>query len=172
MSVSNQAGQVALPHSDRLPFANVRKGIDETLETYLEAGREPPAAALERLLASQSPSGGVATGEGFAAQIGQRTPPRDPDYRDVTPVVGWNDKVLRLLTAMAERTATPDRLLPLPAAAVRAQRCPVRVWGRPARFEETPTLLRILPRASDRPLYEWSKTEPWARIVSPEVNVR
>ncbi len=66
------------------------------LEAYgLEADPEP---TRQWLLQGQEPSGGFRTARGFASQISQREPGELPEFRDLLPVVGWNDKAFRYLT--------------------------------------------------------------------------
>lgn len=139
-------------------------GVADVLTAFVAVDRGLPVAAFERLLSSQHPAGGFPTAEGFAA-VGTRNAGDHPrDLRDVLPVVGWNDKVLRLL---AEQLAPATNV---PAFDVGPGNASVTVAGRPGRFLEDGVAIRVLVRGSD--VYDWRKGEPWARTVGPAVNVR
>lgn len=140
-------------------------GSADILLAYHALGAPLPVAALEHLLSSQLRSGGFPTAQGFASQINQRQPGQRPDYRDVTPVVGWNDKVLRLLALLLE----PET--PLPEAQIDAATVPVTVWGQQATFDEDAEMMRLLSRRGQA-LYAWTKAYPWAYTVAPAVEIR
>lgn len=139
-------------------------GAGDILLAFHAAGRPLPAGALERLLASQLASGGFASAEGFASQLHQRPPRGTPDFRDLVPVAGWNDKTFRLLCdLLPANTTIPNR-----DGAPAEHR--VRVGRREARFVETDREMR-LERNGDL-LYLWHKNEPWARTASGTVDLR
>ena len=128
----------------------------DILLAYEALQREIPAASLERLLAGQLPSGGFCTAEGFsAAPAGGRG---IPDVRDITPVVGWNDKVLRLLA----RLLPPGARMPRPGGEPTVW--PVRVGSEEALFVETADAITVLGRPRERVLYRWRKTATWATV--------
>lgn len=139
-------------------------GCADILLAYHSLGKPLPAASLDRLLASQLPSGGFPTAQGFARRDGvvHLSP---PDFRDLTPVVGWNDKVFRLFAELLE-PATP-----LPEAVVAEVHQHVRASGQLATLHEDSTSLS-LTSAQGSVLYLWSKSEPWARMVSEGVDSR
>ena len=136
-----------------------------------------PEVALDRLLNSQLPSGGFATGEGFAlrpeirrtiramkkspcqvrktAGLARCGAPYVPDFRDLTPVVGWNDKVFRLLTSQLEVGSA------LPSPSNSHTLAPVMVGRSVMTFEESPTSMRISTE-SGAPAYAWNKGDAWA----------
>jgi hypothetical protein len=156
--------QIVYASGRRAEWPRWLAGAADILLAYVAVGEPLPAAALTRLLESQLPSGGIPTAEGFRGQIDQRPHDGPPDYRDVTPVVGWNDKVLRLLSTLLEVGAT------LPRADVSEVRCPVTIRGALGDFSETEREVRIT--AQDKALYWWVKCEPWARVATREVDLR
>ncbi len=122
------------------------------------------------LLSGQLSSGGFRSAHGFASQSSQRTPGFLPDFRDVLPVCGWNDKAFRYLTS-----ALPDQIEHAAfTAAVNTVRvdpveidCTVR--GQPVRFYEDDERielrsaeLRAVPQGQT--LYRWHKGAMWADV--------
>ena len=77
-------------------------GTADILLSYHKLNEPLPEIALDRLLKSQLSNGAFPTAIGFSSQIKQTVPKTSPDYRDVTSVVGWNDKALRLLAELVE----------------------------------------------------------------------
>ncbi|MCY0878508.1 MAG: hypothetical protein OWU84_06180 [Firmicutes bacterium] len=128
-------------------------------------GRPLPAASLAYLRQGQLPSGGFVTAEGFCARFdGRRRPARS--YLDVTPVVGWNDKVLRLLTALLS-----DRPEGWPRVPIADEATVVPVWvdQEVGQFRETPEAMAI---GGKRGLaFFWEKKASWA-VLRGEVMVR
>jgi len=132
-------------------------GTADILRAFYLVGRPPSASAIRRVWDGQLTSGGFRSAEGFGGTQGALASALLPDYRDVTPAVGWSDKVLRW---MAE---TQDIPAILPSVTVTPVVLDVLVRGRPARWRETAesfTLVR--PDASGRQLYRWQKRLPWA----------
>jgi hypothetical protein len=140
-------------------------GAADILLAYQVLGEPIPNIALERILSSQLKSGGFPTAQGFASQISQREPRGIPDYRDVTPVAGWNDKMFRLLTGMLR-----DVNNNLPEATVSEVRQEMTLWGQRARFEETGQLFRIMIK--EQVVYEWHKENSWAVVNHSGLDVR
>ncbi len=129
-------------------------GMGDVLRALRAAGRPVPRAALQRLLAGQLPSGGLRSAEGFARPFAA-TGGKVPDWRDLLPVAGWNDKALRLLVELLP----PGAQLPEPALGPVEQPC---LWeGRPATFREDAAELAVVG-ADGTPHYRWVKAEPWA----------
>ncbi len=89
--------QIVYQGGARAEYPRWYAGSADILRAYQVMGEALPANSLARLLASQLPSGGFPTGEGFLRKTRSKAPLDPPDYRDVLPVVGWNDKVLRFL---------------------------------------------------------------------------
>jgi len=113
------------------------------------------------LLAAQSPSGAFPTAEGFAAQVSGRRTTSTPALRDLLPVVGWNDKVFRLLASLLpEATA-------LPHGVSESYETACDVEGRPGVWCETPARLEL--RVGKDVAYRWEKGEPWAVVAVPEL---
>ena len=139
-------------------------GTADLLLAYVALRRPVPERALERLLHSQLVSGGFPTAEGFACQVGQRPVAGPPDFRDVTPVVGWNDKVFKLLALLLNAHT------PLPAASVGELELPVTVEGVSASFYEGPHAMHI--RGAEDVFYSWSKDRPWAQTFTRGVELK
>lgn len=130
-------------------------GAADILRALHQVGQPANEAAVRRVWEGQLTSGGFRTGEGFGSS-GLGSAPA-PDYRDVTPAVGWSDKVLRW---MAE---TQDIPLVLPSASVAPVVLDVVVRGRLARWRETSESFTLVRRdASAHELYRWHKRLPWA----------
>jgi hypothetical protein len=128
-------------------------GMADILLAYRALQTPLPEGVLEALLASQTTSGAFPTF--WAAK---------PDYRARTPVAGWNDKMLRLLAELLPENTS------LPEAQVAPHQEEVLIWGQWAALEETSTHLVI--EHSGKRFYEWHKQEPWARVVSAELEFR
>jgi hypothetical protein len=141
-------------------------GAADILLAFKVLNEPVPEVALERILATQLKSGGFPTAHGFASQISQREPNKAPDYRDVTPVVGWNDKLFRLLSDMLE---AKDSDKDLPKATVSEVQQAVTIWGQNAMFEETPRAIRITMK--EHVVYEWHKESPWAVVSDAGLDV-
>ncbi len=133
-------------------------GAADILRAFRLMERPLPGGALEWFLKGQLPSGAFRTAEGFG-------PGGRADYRDLTPVTGWNDKALRFLAEVLPSGVQ------LPQAATRAVRLPTRVGRHAAVFVETPEEVRIVGVRGER-LYHWVKAEPWARVCVREVDFR
>ncbi|NTV62676.1 MAG: hypothetical protein HGA65_03940 [Oscillochloris sp.] len=119
-------------------------------------GKVDALSVEQRILAWQSPGGGVPTAVGFAAQHGGR-PGRMLDFRDVLPVAGWCDKAFRALAARCESS--------LPVATSESYETPCQMLGQLCTFMETPE--RIELRRGRRTRYRWLKGQPWAE-AAPE----
>lgn len=160
--------QIIYAGGSQARWARWYAGTADTLLAYHAAGETIPEVALTRLLNAQLASGGFMTAEGFSAQNSQRYQVgKRLNYRDVIPVVGWNDKVLRLLaTLLPEGT-------PLPEAAPQDVTVAIKVGRRDAIFEETSQFMRITTQTNpERVLYDWKKSAPWAHVVYFPVEVR
>ena len=155
--------QIVYRGGRRAEFPRWYAGGADLLWAYHVAGRPLPGRALERLLDSQLENGAFPTGEGFAAQVRQKPAPADP--RDLLGVVGWNDKVLRLLAHLLPVGA------PLPEASVGEVERPVLWRGRPATFQDRADLVQVVGR-DGRVLYRWNRAEVWAVQTGDEAEVR
>ncbi len=127
-------------------------GSADILRAQTLLGRTVPAAVQHRLLAGQLPTGGFRTAERFRGDGAV-------DFRDVTPAVGWNDKVLRWLADSGGMPSTP------PPPTVRPATELVAVGGRPAIWRETPEAITMVSGADRALWYRWNKREPWASGV-------
>ncbi|WP_276954543.1 hypothetical protein [Allomeiothermus silvanus] len=128
----------------------------DVLLAYRALGEPLPETALDRLLQAQLKSGGFPTAHGFG---GDR-----PSPHDLIPVVGWNDKVFRLLAELLPKPAA------LPAPQVGLTEVEVWVSNTPAWLCENNQALIV--QTQSEVLYAWRKGEPWARIVDPRLDVR
>ncbi|MEM6430820.1 MAG: hypothetical protein AAF708_16395 [Deinococcota bacterium] len=158
--------QIVYQGGARAMWARWFAGTADTLLAYHALGEMLPDAAVSRLLSSQLASGGFMTAEGFASQISQRAGAA-LNYRDVMPVVGWNDKVLRLLsTLLPKGTSLPD-------ASTQDTTVAIRVGQQRAIYEETHDFIRIYTlKAPNTVLYDWKKSAPWAHVVHFPLEVR
>ena len=127
-------------------------GSAEILYAFHTLGEPLPTGPLDQLLTSQLPSGGFPTAIGFARKTRRRAPLDPPDYRDVTPVTGWNDKVLRLLSALLPPSAD---VWPEPAITTYSRE--VLMHRKPIIFTETFDHFYYGDHLSMR------KAEPWAK---------
>jgi hypothetical protein len=128
----------------------------DVLLAYRALGEPLPEAVLNRLLEAQLKSGGFPTAHGFG---GDR-----PSPHDLIPVVGWNDKVFRLLAELLPKPAA------LPAPQVGLTEVEVWVGNTPAWLCENNEALIVQTRSEV--LYAWRKDEPWARVMDPLLDVR
>jgi hypothetical protein len=140
-------------------------GAADVLRAIVLAGRYGYRAELEPtlswLLSAQSPSGAFPTAHGFAAQMSGRRPPSTPSFRDLLPVVGWNDKVFRLLTSLLPDSAE------LPAGGSERYEAACEVEGTLGHWSETSESLEL--RLGSDVVYGWTKGAPWASVAVPEV---
>jgi hypothetical protein len=134
------------------------------------------------LMNGQELVGGFRTAWGFASQISQRKPEMLPEFRDLLPVVGWNDKVFRYLTDIMP-TVTPDteamnsgdgstasspdnefhRASKTPSSFQTA--CVYRDLL--MRYRETPEVLELYHKG--RVTYRWWKGTSWAEVYMSEM---
>lgn len=116
----------------------------------------------QALLAAQLPTGGMAAGRGFGAQVNQRFSDNDaPDFRDCIPVAGWSDKAFRYLAAQVPAQAS------LPAPAVTGWETACRLRGRRGRWYEDAAVMQLTEDRQTK--YLWRKGEAWAAVSAPEV---
>jgi hypothetical protein len=138
--------------------ADVLRAITVLSRHGYQADLEP---TLSWLLATQSPSGAFPTAHGFAAQSTGRCTSDLPSFRDLLPVVGWNDKVFRLLTTLLPASTS----LPVEQSQPYETACDVE--GAVGTWAETPAELSL--RLGDDVLYRWEKGAPWASVALPEL---
>lgn len=130
-------------------------GVADILLAFHTMAKPIPITTLTRLLGAQLDSGAFRTATGFASRATQRPPSGVDDVRDVLPVVGWNDKALRLLADLHEGD--------LPAATVRDTAIKTVVGTRSATLVDSRDQLAIDHAGAG--LYHWTKSEPWARVA-------
>lgn len=143
-------------------------GSADILLAFVASERALPELSLRRLLSYQLASGAFPTAQGFAQQIRQRPAAALLNHRDVLPVVGWNDKVLRLLATLLP--SGQARKQKLPSAHVHVVDMDIMIAGRPGRFYEDAE--RMLMLRGSEAVYRWNKTDVWAALVSPLLEVR
>ncbi len=136
----------------------------DILLAFLAAEEPLPEPALQRLLDGQLASGGFVSGAGFAAQRSQRPSTGPPDFRDLLPVSGWNDKTFRLLCELLPAGT------PLPEIEPEPVEREVSIGGHHGRFVETGEAFRL--EAGGAVHYQWFKQLPWASMASPTVDIR
>lgn len=141
-----------------------RAGVGDVLraaDSLLPYGGEfPYQPATDWMMAGVLPSGGVATGVGFASRSSQ-TPPHTPDLRDLLPACGWADKAFRYLASLVEGDE------PLPAA-------DITDWEAPCVFQGMELWLRedregFVATWHDQTVYQWCKGSPWATLALPQL---
>jgi hypothetical protein len=141
-----------------------------------------PAPTLEWLLRGQEPSGAFRTARGFASQISQREPGPTPEFRDLLPVCGWNDKAFRYLAeAMrvegtglrveggewqaADGHTEPATRNPQPAPPSFEAECLCR--GQRVQYREDESTMELLGKGG--PIYRWRKGAPWAEVCGSDL---
>lgn len=157
--------QILYENGKRVEYPHWIAPTADILRAYILLGRPLPLGALDQLLSGQLPGGGFVTARGFARRFRSSVPLEPPDYRDITPVVGWNDKVLRLLSVLIpDGTKIPRTNL------ATVYRLRVMVGGRQGTFRETDDSMSII-LDDGATLFDWNKQEPWSRAEG-EVMVR
>ncbi len=159
MHVDGSWPQIVYMRGQRAEWLRWIAGSADIVLAFASVGAPLPERAVAHVLAGQLPNGGFRTAHGFAAQGSRRLRGTTPDYRDVTPVVGWNDKVLRLLALLHQEGD------PIPATRSGVVNERVSIWGRPAIFSESSEWITIAG-ADGREIYHWNKREPWARVAA------
>jgi hypothetical protein len=169
--------QIVYANGRRAEWPRWLAGSADILLGFHLLGSKIPEVALDRLLMSQLPSGGFATAEGFAlrpevrrsiralrAPIANRSKTSQlpanvnsyiPDFRDLTPVVGWNDKVLRLLSNLLEDGSV------LPPPSTSNTEAAVSVSRSAMTYTESPKSIHITAPSGVQ-AYAWKKGEAWA----------
>lgn len=119
-----------------------------------------PEPTLSWLLAAQSPAGAFPTGDGFARQAGGRRSAA-PSFRDILPVVGWNDKAFRFLAGLVPTGSRLPEADSVPYQAVCSVGRGTAVWSETARQFEV--------RVTGDVAYRWEKGAAWASVAAPEL---
>jgi hypothetical protein len=79
-----------------------------------------------------------------------------PDWRDILPCCGWQDKIYSFLARHRPDTADAD-------FAPGDVRCPVQIRGKTGEYKETPDEIRIFDRRKQT-VYHWQKGSKWASV--------
>ncbi|MCE5359398.1 MAG: hypothetical protein JJ714_00035 [Acidithiobacillus sp.] len=152
--------QIIYKGGPRAEYPHWIAGSADILNAYLLMGEKLPEGSLDWILDGQLPSGGFRTADGFP--WGERK--EIPDVRNVIPVVGWNDKVLRMLAEILPEGQQ------IPCLRVQGAALTVSIGRMQARYVEDPVQMRITA-ARGIELYQWNKQDPWAAVASyPEFN--
>ncbi|MCF7849194.1 MAG: hypothetical protein K9M45_10105 [Kiritimatiellales bacterium] len=150
------SGFPLLIHADLPPSIGPRfTGALANIYTCMErAGFDQPVCFtndFEFILSRQTKRGGFSTAEGF----GLRKNAPLPDWRDVMPCAGWNDKIYALLASLhSGKIPRPET-----SAVVRH----VTVSGKPAIYTEDSNRMHIEGEKSGI-LFDWNKNRAWAEI--------
>ena len=152
MTPEGQWPQICYLSGQRAEYPRWIAGTADILHAFHVMQDSLPQQGLKRLLDSQLPSGGFPTGIGFARKTNRYAPLDPPDYRDITPVTGWNDKVLRLLVAL-----TPSSTDDLSEPRTKSYSRTVSMEGKTIVFTETANLLGYGDHVT------LNKSESWAR---------
>ena len=136
--------------------------------------RSDPEPAQSWMLAGQEASGGIRTAHGFASQISQRRPGHLPEFRDLLPVVGWNDRAFRYLTDILPINSSFPIAEAIDLPGFRDEIQPVLLEctsrGIEMEYREDANIIEL--RQSNRPHYRWIKGEKWAAICAPALMVK
>lgn len=151
--------QVVYANGHRAEYPHWIAPTADMILAYRRAGRPAPAGTVTRLWQGQLPTGGFATADGFADRFNHTRRNWLPDYRDITAVAGWNDKVLRLMAELL-----PSGMV-VPEQAFEPAELLTMVHGEPAIWKETVERVTLTKLRGRRDvLYDWNKTSSWARV--------
>ena len=146
-----------------------------------------PEPTRSWLLQGQEPSGAFRTAWGFASQATQRPPGPLPEFRDLLPVCGWNDKAFRYLTeeygsggvweqeskGVGSHTKNGKRNTEHASRntqyAIRIMQHEVDCFWRDQRLRYCEDESAIELRRGNDVLYRWQKGSDWAGICAPEL---
>lgn len=168
--VSNRDGswpQVLYNTGRQIEYPHWISPSADILYAYLVLKRPLPPAAMNRLLQGQLPTGGFVTAEGFQHRYRRHVRHERPDYLDVTPVVGWNDKVLRFLAELVTRD------IDVLQGTSRTSECtlPITIGNRDGWYYESQRDMVIATREG-RSIFAWRKQSNHWPVVEDEVMVR
>ncbi|MGQ9494143.1 MAG: hypothetical protein ACUVR2_10320 [Anaerolineae bacterium] len=139
-----------------------------------------PEPTRSWLLQGQEPSGAFRTAWGFASQATQRPPGPLPEFRDLLPVCGWNDKAFRYLTeeygsggvweqeskGVGSHTKNGKRNTEHASRNMQYE-TDCTVQGQQLRYREDDTTIEL--RCNKELLYRWRKGANWAEVCAPEL---
>ncbi|MBV9359030.1 MAG: hypothetical protein JO023_26275 [Chloroflexi bacterium] len=112
-------------------------------------------ASHQWLMAGQLPCGGFMTARDFGGQVAQRRRDTLPDFRDLLPVAGWNDKAFRYL-AQSPRSASAEPTVPADEPSELA----CLYQGRPATLRYSRNEIEL--RQGNRLVLGWRRGASWA----------
>jgi hypothetical protein len=127
----------------------------DVINSFARAGLLLPEDTqhLEKFLAGkQMENGAFRTACGFGNPSGHH---RDPDWRDILPCCGWQDKIYSFLAR--QHSGQPGSFSP------EEVRRPIRIRGRRGEYIETATTMSILNHTGTT-VYNWEKGSKWASI--------
>lgn len=121
---------------------------------------EDVAALVELFIRAQLPSGSIPTGYGFAERGSHHEHKGPPEFRDVLPVVGWCDKVLRGLSllspAMRDDIKASNETTEL-----------VCSWkGKECKYIENENEICLSKESNGQVLYYWQKSKIFPEIYA------
>ncbi len=157
--------QLLYENGRRIEYPHWMSPLADILYAYLVLERPLPPGGLDVLLAGQLPTGGFITAEGFRRRYRPSARLDHPDYLDVTPVVGWNDKAFRLLAELAPQDISISH-----AALTSECTLPITIGGRPGWYHESQSDMSITTHDGES-VFVWTKPSDWSKAVD-EVMVR
>ena len=126
-----------------------------------------PSPTVDWFLRGYNPAGSFATAHGFNATFSQRDPGPLPDFRDLLPVCGWNDKAWRFVTELLPGDINLDDRS-RPKNLVFETECVFR--GRICQYYEDGDIIEL--KKGDEVYYRWRKGVDWAEVCVPEICFR
>jgi len=129
-----------------------------TLVALMRAGRTGAIDAERHtrfLLAHRQPTGAFRNALGIGAPLATEA---RPDWRDWIPSAGWLDKIFDWLTSRPGGADAPESTAHGQVAR------DASVLGRPARYEEDASTIRIIGAGGGAPLYLWHKRRPAPQV--------
>jgi hypothetical protein len=114
---------------------------------------------VDLLIQHQFPSGAIPTAYGFSNRGGQQPYTGLPEFRDVLPVIGWCDKVLRAMS-----------LLFPPESSVQVKGDMTEllcIWkGQQCKYIESDQQICLTEQSTFRDLYRWRKGQAWPDLYA------
>ncbi|MDI6654918.1 MAG: hypothetical protein QME59_03425 [Candidatus Hydrothermarchaeota archaeon] len=139
------------------PSADILRALILARKEKIPVKDKDIESLIQSIAGGQEKSGGIRTANGFAGRGGTGEYEGLPEFRDVLPVVGWNDKVLRAFSLLLEK----DQELPDLNIEKTEVDC---VWkGRECRFIEDEKNI-ILQEKNGEQLYNLRKGQSFPKV--------
>lgn len=132
-------------------------GTADILSAFMAIGRDMPKNAAVRLLSLQMPHGGFPAASGRWPGMRKKGGTSEP-WTSQMSIAGWNDKVFKLLA----QWVTKDDAVP--TVGVAPYEGAADIDGSSGYIYEDGLRVTI-GKSGRKPVYEWIKSEPWARIM-------